>query len=318
MEGVGLRELRDAAARLSAEYRAGDGAPARGASAWTDLDRLAYAAARMPATWRATAAVLRELRVRCPALPLGSLLDVGSGPGTTLWAAGTELDGLTRATLLEPDTRMAALARRLLAGSPLEAGVATAWWEAPAARLAAAEPHDLVVAGYVLAELDAAARRQLVEDAWEAAAGAVAIIEPGSSAGFHRILDARDWLIARGARIVAPCPHAAACPLPPGDWCHFGVRLNRTSLQRRLKGGELAYEDEKYAYVLAVRGPGSSVKARVIRRPRPLPGRVRLRLCGPEGVRDETVDRTRRADYRRARKLAWGDAWPPAARDGSS
>ena len=318
VEGVGLRELRDAAVRLSAEYRAGDGAPARGASAWTDLDRLAYAAARMPATWRATAAVLRELRVRCPALPLRSLLDIGSGPGTTLWAAGTELDGLTRATLLEPDTRMAALARRLLAGSPLEAGVATAWWEAPAARLAAAEPHDLVVAGYVLAELDAAARRQVVEDAWEAAAGAVAIIEPGSSAGFHRILDARDWLIARGARIVAPCPHAAACPLPPGDWCHFGVRLNRTSLQRRLKGGELAYEDEKYAYVLAVRAAGSPVKARVIRRPRPLPGRVRLRLCGPEGVRDETVDRTRRADYRRARKVAWGDAWPPAARDGSS
>ncbi|MCY4598639.1 MAG: hypothetical protein OXF27_01795, partial [Acidobacteria bacterium] len=59
--GVGLRELRDAAARLSEEYRAGDGAPARRASAWSDLDRLAYAAARMPATWRATAAVLREL-----------------------------------------------------------------------------------------------------------------------------------------------------------------------------------------------------------------------------------------------------------------
>ena len=314
--GVGLRELRDAAARLSEEYRAGDGAPARCASAWSDLDRLAYAAARMPATWRATAAVLRELRARCPDLPLGSLLDVGSGPATTLWAAGTELDGLTRATLLEPDARMAALGRRLLAGSPLEAGIVTAWRETPAARLSAAGPHDLVVAGYVLAELDADARRQAVEDAWEAAAGALAIIEPGSAAGYRRILDARERLIARGARIVAPCPHAAACPLPPNDWCHFGARLNRTSLQRRLKGGELAYEDEKYAYVLAVRGAGSPVKARVIRRPRPLPGRVALRLCKPEGVRDETVERARRADYRLARKVAWGDVWPPAARAG--
>ena len=132
---------------------------------------------------------------------------------------------------------MAALARRLLAGSPLEAGVATAWWEAPAARLGAAQPHDLVVAGYLLAELDAGARRQVVEDAWQAATGAVAIIEPGSAAGYQRMLDARERLIALGARIVAPCPHAAACPLPAGDWCHFGVRLNRTSLQRRLKGG---------------------------------------------------------------------------------
>ena len=316
--GVSLRELRDAAARLSAQYRAGGGAPARRASAWTDLDRLAYAAARMPATWRATAAVLRELRARCPDLPLGSLLDVGSGPGTALWAAGTELGGLTRATLLEPDGGMTALARRLLAGSPLEAGVALAWRQAPAAHLPAVQPHDLVVAGYVLAELDAAARRQLVEDAWAAAAGALAIIEPGSAAGFRRMLDARERLIARGARIVAPCPHAVACPLPPGDWCHFGARLNRTSLQRRLKGGELAYEDEKYAYVLAVRGPGSPVNARVIRRPRPLPGRVTLRLCGPEGIRDETVDRARRPDYRQARKLAWGDAWQPAAQDAAA
>ena len=106
--------------------------------------------------------------------------------------------------------------------------------------------------------------------------------------------------------------------MPPGDWCHFGVRLNRTSLQRRLKGGALAYEDEKYAYVLAVRGAGSPAAARVIRRPRPLRGRVALRLCRPDGLHDETVDRGRRADYRLARKAAWGDAWPPAARDGAS
>ena len=318
VEGVGLRELRAAADRLSLEYRTGDGSPARRAPAWTELDRLAYAAARMPATWRATAAVLRELRARCPALAPRSLLDVGSGPGTALWAAWAEIDGLTSATLLEPDAGMAGLARRLLAGSSLEARVAATWWEAPAARLAAARPHDLVVAGYVLAELDAGARRQVVEDAWEAAAGAVAIIEPGSAAGFHRILEARDRLIARGARIVAPCPHAAACPLPAGDWCHFGVRLNRTSLQRRLKGGELSYEDEKYAYVLALRDAGSPVAARVISRPRPQRGRVALRLCGPDGVRDETVARNRRADYRLARKLAWGDAWASAAPRGES
>ena len=309
---VPLRDLRAAAERLSGEYRSGGGTPARGARAWTDLDRLAYAAARMPATWRATAAVLAELRARCPSLPLRSLLDVGSGPGTALWAAWTELDGLDRATLLEPDARLAALGRRLLQGSPLETGVAATWWEASAARLAAAEPHDLVVAGYVLAELDADGRRQAVEDAWEATAGALAVIEPGSDAGYHRILDAREQLIARGARIVAPCPHAAACPLPPGDWCHFGARLNRTSLQRRLKGGTQGYEDEKYAYVVAVRGAGSPAEARVIRRPRPARGRVTLRLCRRDGVGDETVARSRGVAYRLARKAAWGDAWQDA------
>lgn len=307
--GVGLRDLRAAAERLSAGYRAGDGPAERRAAPWTDLDCLAYAAARMPATWRATAAVLAELRARCPALPLRSLLDVGSGPGTALWAAWTELDGLTRATLLEPAARMAALARRFAREAPLAARIAATWWETSAADLSAAEPHDLVVAGYVLGELDADGRRQVVEAAWEASAGALAVIEPGSDAGYRRILDAREQLIARGARIVAPCPHAAACPLPPGDWCHFGVRLNRTSLQRRLKSGALGYEDEKYAYVVAVRGAGSPGEARVIRRPRSARGRVTLRLCRQDGVGDETVVRSRRAAYRLARKAAWGDVW---------
>ena len=316
--GVGFRELRAAAERLSAGYRAGEESAQRRTAAWSELDCLAYAAARMPATWRATAAVLDELRARCPALPLHSLLDVGSGPGTALWAAWTELEELTRATLLEPDARMAALARTFVEQSPLGTRIAATWRQASAAHLAAAGPHDLVVAGYVLGELDADARRQAVEAAWDASAGALAVIEPGSDAGYRRILDAREQLIARGARIVAPCPHAAACPLPPGDWCHFGARLNRTSLQRRLKGGTQGYEDEKYAYVVAVRGAGSPAEARVIRRPRPARGRVTLRLCRPDGVGDETVVRSRRTAWRRARKAAWGDAWTPAAEAGGS
>ena len=165
----------------------------------------------------------------------------------------------------------------------------------------------------MLGELDAEVRRQAVEGAWEACAGALAVIEPGSNAGFRRILEARAQLIARGARIVAPCPHAAACPLPAGDWCHFGARVNRTSLQRRLKGGELGYEDEKYAYVVAVRDAGSPAEARVIRRPRPARGRVTLRLCRRDGLGEEVVARSRGAEYRQARRAAWGDAWPPAA-----
>ena len=272
----------------------------------------------MPATYHAASAVLRELRIRCPALRVESVLDVGSGPATCLWAAWSELDELARATLIEPDPAMVALGSRLLRGAQLAAQVDTVWWTGDSGRLAAAPAHDLVVAGYLLGELDAARRRQVVDDGWTASRGAFAIIEPGSAAGFRRVLEARDRLIARGARIVAPCPHAAACPLPPDDWCHFAARLNRTALQRGLKRGALAYEDEKYAYVVAVRGAGAPARARVVRRPRLAPGRVTLPLCRTDGLRDETVERTRRADYRAARKTRWGDAWMPAERDGAS
>ena len=173
-------------------------------------------------------------------------------------------------------------------------------------------PHDLAVAGYVLSELDTALRQSVVEAAWDACRGAVVFIEPGSPDGFRHIIDARDRLVALGATIIAPCPHDRPCPLPPDDWCHFAVRLNRTALHRRLKRGALAYEDEKYSYVIATRGPGARSTARVIRRPRISSGHVSLRLCTPDGLRDETVTRSREA-YRRARKARWGDSWIAAS-----
>lgn len=318
IRGLSLNALRVAADRLSAAYRAGAPRGSRRAGARSEIDPLAYAAARMPATYHAVSAVLRELRGRCPALRIESVLDVGSGPATCLWAAWSVFDELARATLIEPDPAMVALGRRLLRGAQPAARVDTVWWTGDAGRLGAAPAHDLVVAGYLLGELDAARRRQVVDDGWTASRGAFAIIEPGSAAGFRRVLEARDELIARGARIAAPCPHAAACPLPPDDWCHFAARLNRTALQRGLKRGALAYEDEKYAYVVAVRAAGAPAPARVVRRPRLAPGRVTLRLCATDGLRDETVERNRRAEYRAARKIRWGDAWAPAERDGAA
>ena len=307
--GVSLRELRHAAEGLSLAYRS-RGHVGRSASAtWTSLDRLAYVATRMPATYRAAAAVLRELRARCPDLRIDSLLDIGSGPATSLWAGWSELDEMVRATLIEPDPAMSALAQRLVMGSSLAARVDATWLTRGVECLETVSAHDLVVAGYVLAELDDRQREVMVDGAWTACRGAVALIEPGSTAGFHRIIEARDRLIAHGATIVAPCPHARPCPLPPDDWCHFGVRLNRTAVQRRLKQAALAYEDEKFAYVIASRGTGSPAPARVIRRPSSVAGRVTLQLCGQGGLCEETVTRRRQDAYRQARKVRWGDSW---------
>ena len=307
--GVKLRELREAAARLSATYRRHPAGVPTDRPTWTHLDRLAYLAARMPATYRATSAVLTELRSRCPSQRIDSLLDLGAGPATTLWATASEFKELSRATLVEPDAAMVTLAQRLLAGSSLAARVEADWITTTVDRTEDLGVHDLVVAGYLLGELPADHRQVVVDAAWDACRGVVAFIEPGSAEGFHRIIEARRRLLELGAHLVAPCPHDRPCPLPPNDWCHFGVRLNRTALQRHVKHGSLAYEDEKFSYVIATRGSGVSSPARVIRRPRTTPGRVTLRLCTREGLRDETVTRRGNA-YRQARQVGWGDGWP--------
>ena len=309
VDGVTFAAIRTAATRISEMYRNPAGRAEHGSSLSDELVVLAYLTTRMPATLAVARAVLRELRDRCPGLGVKRLLDLGAGPGTTLWAAGFEIPELVHASLVEPAATMVTAAQGLLRDSSLERRVEVSWFTGATDVPPANEPYDLVVVGYLLTELDASAQRALVSFAWEKCRGAVVVILPGSTEGFRAMLGARLHLLSLGATVVAPCPHAEPCPLPEGDWCHFGVRLNRSGLHRRLKGGTLPYEDEKYSYVIATRGVGQPASARVIRRPRKADRRVTLPLCGADGLRTEVVTRGARVAYRQARKARWGDGW---------
>jgi ribosomal protein RSM22 (predicted rRNA methylase) len=168
---------------------------------------------------------------------------------------------------------------------------------------------DLVTVSYVLSELSGPDQADLVRRAALAAEQAVVVVEPGTPAGYRRILAARDVLVSLGLPIAAPCPHDAACPLTGSDWCHFGARINRSALHRRLKGADLSYEDEKFSYVAA--GPaGSEGWARVLRRPQHRKGLVSLRVCTPDpGIATDLVSRRQGERYKVARDVAWGDPW---------
>ena len=302
--GVSTGELRAAATRLSVGYRDGQAvSPTLDA-----VDALAYAATRMPATFAATRAVFHELRERCDGLRVETLLDVGAGPATTLWAADLVFPQLEGARLVEPEPAMQRMGQQLLERSALADRIDTAWYARVGALPPSAE-HDLVVIGYLLTELSEQMQRDVLHVAWQACRGAVAVILPGSTRGFRVMLEARRELLSLGASVVAPCPHTNACPLPDDDWCHFGVRLNRSSLHRRLKDGVLAYEDEKYCYVVATRGAGQPAAGRLIGRPLTGDRRVTLRVCGVDGIREQMMTRRDREAYRRARKARWGETW---------
>jgi ribosomal protein RSM22 (predicted rRNA methylase) len=135
------------------------------------------------------------------------------------------------------------------------------------------------------------------------------IVEPGTPDGFSRIRAARAELVAQGARVVAPCPHDADCPLAQDNWCHFSVRVARSRRQRQLKGGEAPYEDEKYSYVIVAATPPEVRHARILRHPKISPGRIELTLCGARGLAERTVVRSDGGAFRLARKIRWGDTW---------
>jgi ribosomal protein RSM22 (predicted rRNA methylase) len=284
--------------RLSAAYRSED--RARAASSRAAV--AAYLAYRAPATFAAAAAVFRQVQRQRPDWAPRSLLDVGAGPGVAAWAAVAAWPTLERLTLVEAEPEMIAAGRELTPGAR--------WVHADLS--AARGPADLVVVSYVLGEL----HKPVALHLWEQTADTIVFVEPGTPAGYHRILDARASVIEADGFTVAPCPHDAPCPLPEDDWCHFGVRLPRSKLHRRAKGVELGYEDEKYSYAVLSREPVAKAAARIIRQPQVRSGHVNLVTSEADGIQARTVSRKLGPLYKEARGAAWGDAidLPPAPR----
>jgi ribosomal protein RSM22 (predicted rRNA methylase) len=306
LAGLPIESLRTSVNRLIEAYRSGTTPATPILSRPGDV--AAYAAYRMPATFSAVRAALAAVDV---AVPPATLLDLGGGTGAAAWAAVDRWPEIREITVIDQVRDALDLGAGLAAESPSPALRAASWVAQP---LGGTVPSaDLVTISYVLGELDVEAQRQLVDTA-ATAGGVVVIVEPGTPAGYARILAARARLIESGRVIVAPCPHQAACPMPPGkDWCHFGARVNRSALHRKVKDADLSYEDEKFSYLVAVRPEfvESAPQARVLRRPIQRKGLVQLHLCQPAGtIADQIVTKRHGSDYKLARDVSWGDTFP--------
>ncbi len=283
VETVGFAAVKRAAGAMSESYRAGH------PTAGTRADSIAaYLVTRMPATYAAAHRVLAEVRERLG--PVASVLDVGAGSGAASLAARAHFSEAA-ITMVERDAGLA--------------GAARAWL--PEAELVSADARDplpardLVVASYAYGEFGGG-----IERLWEAARKALVVIEPGTPGGFAAVREARGALLALGARMIAPCPGDVPCPMREPDWCHFAARVERSSLHRRIKGGDLGYEDEKFCYAALARENAHPASARVLRRPRHQPGLVVLETCTASGLETRRVTKRDRDAFRAAREAGWG------------
>jgi ribosomal protein RSM22 (predicted rRNA methylase) len=310
LTGISAAELARSVSFLTERYR--NGQPAASPILTSAADVAAYAAYRMPATYAACRAALTQFRALAADFRPRTQVDVGGGTGAAVWAAAEIWPSLESIEVLERVPKVIELGRRLARAAPGAAVRTASWRPLVLGPNPAVPPADLATMSYVLGELQEADRAGVVR---ELAAGAavVALVEPGTPAGYARVLAARSILIEAGLSIIAPCPHDLDCPLPPGrDWCHFSARINRTAVHRRLKGGSLGYEDEKFSYVIAARARWPQAGGRVLRHPRHRKGAVSMTVCAADpGLATETVFKRDQDLYRHARNVSWGDAWPP-------
>lgn len=308
VRGVDERQLARATEALVERYRAV--APAGAPILSSPVHVLAYAAYRMPATHAALARLLGE--VAASGVEPTSQLDLGGGTGAAAWAAAAAFPTLERITVLDQVEEALRLGRTLAADASAPSLRSARFDRAVAGRWPD-EQVDLVTVSYVLSELDASQQEALVADAM-ARGRVVVVAEPGTPDGYGRVLRVRDAFRAAGWSLLGPCPHSSDCPLVHLDWCHFAARVNRSAEHRRLKGGDLSYEDEKFSWVAGA-APGVVAaqpdSARILRHPLKRKGFVEFQVCRPDGSAGrEVVSKKSGERYRAARDAEWGDPLP--------
>lgn len=269
----------------------------------TEEERWAYFFTRLPATFAVISKVFKELSFLSPE----TFLDVGAGPGTGLWAALEQFPSFLKYTLLEQDLQFLSMGKKL---ASLESSLKEkADWRCVDVRKPfSSDLHDITLLSYSIGEIGQEHWKDLLTTLWNGTKQAIVLIEPGTPSGYRRMMKLRDLLKEMGGFIWAPCPHNNPCPLSKEDWCHFSVRVQRSSLHRLLKSAELGHEDEKFCYLIVGKNPREFCKERIIRHPMKHSGFVELTLCTELGIKKTTYSKRDQEKYRSIKKLSWGDS----------
>jgi ribosomal protein RSM22 (predicted rRNA methylase) len=283
--------------QLSQHYRGGGRSDA-------SVDLNTYLLTRMPATFSAVSKCLGHLPVT---FAPKSLLDAGSGPGTASWAAVMAYSTITSVTFLDNNAKFLELAKMLTRQSSYPALTLATPMAGELQNTQGVPMADLVIAAYALAELPAANAAEAALALWKTCNDTLLVVEPGTPQGFSRIVEARKALISAGANVIAPCTHANSCPVTVPDWCHFSVRLARSREHLHAKNAQVPFEDEKFSFLIVSRHQAQLARDRILAPPVKTKPEITFKLCSSHGLTAHSIATRDKAEYKRVRKLGWGD-----------
>ena len=270
----------------------------------TDAEHMAYLLTRMPATYAVATQIFNELYNMDYPTPLESLLDLGTGTGSILWAAME--NNITEVIAVDHDQKMIELAKKLASYNNNAFWGNVTWQLSYLMNKMDAEPKDIVTLSYVLIEQNDAIRNEILEQSWSLAKQVIIIIEPGTRKGYESCLSARDFFIKKGGFIAAPCSHHGVCPIKGNDWCHFSKRIDRSFWQKSFKQGVLGYEDEAYSYLIVTKIPVSRNGNKVLKPPLKKSGHIIFELCAPNNIKEAIVTKKQGNLFKLAKKAKWG------------
>lgn len=264
-------------------------------------EALAYAISRMPATYCAVYKAL-SFTLKNYNYTIKSFLDIGAGTGAATWAVANLLD-LEKILCLEREQEMRKIGNKLMQQHiPI-----AEWINFDLTQNEIQENADLVIASYIINELNEQDRKNSILKMWNATNGILLILEPGTPKGFSHILEVRKLLLEQGANIIGPCTHTQECHISKDDWCSFYARVPRSKLHKQAKNGELGYEDEKFSYIAFSKFPIKQNEAVILRHPQINSGYIKVKLCTKNGITEKVFSKKDKDIYKKVKKLNAGD-----------
>jgi ribosomal protein RSM22 (predicted rRNA methylase) len=298
IENIPLKILRSHSLKLIKKYRT-----LRTFNLTFD-EKLSYITFRMPATFSAIKHVLNEFKTLEINTSINTILDLGSGPGTALFACLSMFEKLNKMTLVERDKEFFEISKDLSKNIKNLDKISFIQKDILSFK---DYDHDLILVSYVLNELKTFQIDRILKRFINSNAKVIIFLEPGTIYGFENIRYLHDKVIKEDLKIIAPCPNNLKCPMAKNDWCHFFVRLDRSKYHKYLKKGTLSYEDEKFSYLIVTKTKSKKYESRVLRNPKKVDSNIELTLCHDGEIKKDIIDSKDIKKYKIYKKIKWGD-----------
>eukprot|EP00834_Sanchytrium_tribonematis_P008345 NODE_950_length_2933_cov_0.834157.p1 type:complete len:341 gc:universal NODE_950_length_2933_cov_0.834157:1003-2025(+) len=272
-----------------------------------DRETLAYLAGYFPSIYNQNMSVFKQLATFDA--KYDSVLDFGSGPGTSLISLVNSGFNFKSMTALDLSESMLDKCQEIGKALNLEIKLT---------KNIGLGAFDLVTASHLLSNILPTLRKSLLEILWQKTNGTLVLIDRGNPSMFQLFADFRQNILdKKEGQVLAPCTHNGICPLHnilPNErksWCHFAQRTVRPEFTKLTKHSIHDCEDTKFTYLIISKFVQPQLnKSRIIQPPLKKGGHVLLDICEDSSLKRVSVPKSLGKDYYySARKSRWGDLW---------
>nr|CAB3263769.1 methyltransferase-like protein 17, mitochondrial [Phallusia mammillata] len=296
----------------------------------------AYLVGRTPAVYAVILRVLSEIKKQCPDYIPQSLLDFGSGSGTSVWAANNLWQNdIKQYVCVDSSTEMNRMALFMFSGGDVNQHLPGLFLREHLP-ISFQNNYDVVIASYALSEMPTEKDRiNMMKLLWSKTNRFLVIVETGNFYGYYVIQEARNLFLnglegadpkkakpwtnfKTAAKVFAPCPHEKPCPkLGSPHGCTFSQTYNLPTYVGKYKKENVA--KEKFSYVVFDKSGEDLVRwPRVVQTPSRQVKCQHCHLCTLDGTIKHTGVSTSKhgMDLKKIAKTSkQGDCWPISKHD---